>query len=155
MKKEKYWIAVVSKNHIMRGVKGGFMQANHGKPGSLKKLHANDWVIFYSPKVTYEGDEKLQAFTAIGQVADENLYQFKMTEDFIPYRRNMNYARCKEVPIVPLIGSLDFIRDKKAWGYRFRFGFLEIDEHDFNLISGKMLASSKSTKQSDAEILQQ
>lgn len=139
----------------MNGVKGGFMQANHGKPGSLKKLRADDWVIFYSPKVTYEGDEKLQAFTAIGQVADEKLYQFKMSEDFIPYRRNMNYHRCKDVPIVPLIGSLDFISDKKAWGFRFRFGFLEIDEHDFNLISGKMLLADKSTKQSEVEILKQ
>ena len=138
----------------MRGVKGGFMQANHGKPGSLKKLRTNDWVIFYSPKVTYEGDEKLQAFTAIGQVADEKLYQYKMSEDFIPYRRNMNYYPCKDVPIVPLIGSLDFITDKRGWGYRFRFGFIEIDEHDFNLIRGKMLSDIKILKQSETEAIQ-
>ena len=136
---EKYWITVVSKDHIKRGVAGGFMQANHGKPGALKKLKVNDWVIFYSPKVTYAGDEKLQAFTAIGQVADEKLYQHKMSEDFIPYRRNINFYPCKEVPIAPLIGSLDFITDKKLWGYRFRFGFLEINEHDFNLLKEKML----------------
>ena len=136
---EKYWITVVSKDHIKRGVEGGFMQANHGKPGSLKKLKMNDWVIFYSPKVTYAGDEKLQAFTAIGQVADEKLYQQKMSDDFIPYRRNINFYPCKEVPIAALIGSLDFITDKKSWGYRFRFGFLEIDEHDFNLLKEKML----------------
>ena len=55
---ERYWITVVSKDHIKRGVEGGFMQANHGKAGPLKKLHVNDWVIFYSPKVTYQGDEK-------------------------------------------------------------------------------------------------
>lgn len=139
MDTERYWITVVSKDHIKRGVAGGFMQANHGKPGSLKKLHPNDWVIFYSPKVTYEGDEKLQAFTAIGQVADGKLYQHKMSDDFIPYRRNVNYYACKDVPIVPLIGSLDFIRDKKAWGFRFRFGFFEIGMHDFNLLKAKMI----------------
>lgn len=138
----------------MRGVKGGFMQANHGKPGSLKKLRTNDWVIFYSPKVTYEGDQKLQAFTAIGQVADEELYQFKMREDFIRYRRNMNFYPCKDVPIMPLIASLDFISDKRMWGYRFRFGFIEIDEHDFNIIKGKMLKDDKIVKQSETEILQ-
>ena len=155
MNKERYWIIVVSKDHIMRGVKGSFMQANHGKPGSLRKLHVNDWVIFYSPKVTYEGDEKLQAFTAIGQVADEKLYQHQMDEQFKPYRRNVNYYPCKDVPIVPLIGSLDFIRDKQAWGYRFRFGFFEIDEHDFNLISGKMLTNSIVAKQTTFETVQQ
>lgn len=143
MDKEKYWVTVVSKDHIKRGVAGSFMQANHGKSGSLKKLHANDWVIFYSPKVTYEGDEKLQAFIAIGQVADEKLYQHKMSDDFIPYRRNVKYYSCKDVPIVPLIGSLDFIRDKKAWGFRFRFGFFEIGERDFNLLKEKMLVQKQ------------
>jgi hypothetical protein len=142
MAQEKYWITVVSKDHIIRGTAGGFMQANHGKAGALKKLHTDDWVLFYSPKVTYEGDERLQAFTAIGQVADEHLYQHKMSENFIPYRRNITYYPCKDVPIAPLIGSLDFITDKKSWGYRFRFGFFEIDQHDFNLLSGKMLAKT-------------
>jgi len=139
MDTERYWITVVSKDHIRRGVAGGFMQANHGKAGLLKKLHPNDWVIFYSPKVTYEGDEKLQAFTAIGQVADEKLYQYKMSDDFVPYRRNVTYYPCKDVPIVPLIGSLGFISDKKAWGFRFRFGFFQIGRDDFNLLKGKML----------------
>src|ERR1700759_898426 len=99
METDRYWITVVSKDHIIRGVEGGFMQANHGKPGSLKKLHVNDWVIFYSPKVTYEGDEKLQAFTAIGQVADEKLYQYQMSEQFKPYRRNVRYYPRKDVSI--------------------------------------------------------
>ena len=135
----KYWITVVSKDHIKRGVDGGFMQASHGKAGSLKRLNENDWVIFYSPKVSYAGDEKLQAFTAIGRVADDQIYQFKMSEDFVPFRRNIEYYPCKEVPIVPLVGSLDFIKVKNAWGYRFRFGFFEIEEHDFNLLKGKLL----------------
>jgi hypothetical protein len=139
MASEKYWITVVSKDHIMRGVAGGFMQANHGKPGSLKKLRVNDWVIFYSPKTTYSGNEKLQAFTAIGQVTGDHIYQYRMSEDFIPYRRDINFYPCKETPFIPLVPQMDFIRDKKSWGYHFRFGFFEIGEHDFNLIKEKML----------------
>jgi hypothetical protein len=34
---------------------------------------------------------------------------------------------------------LDFIKNKKAWGYPFRFGFFEISENDFNRITEKML----------------
>lgn len=139
MASEKYWITVVSKDHIMRGVANGFMQANHGKPGSLKKLRMNDWVIFYSPKTTYNGNEKLQAFTAIGQVTGDHIYQYKMSEDFTPYRRDVNFYPCKEIPFIPLVPQLDFIRNKKAWGYHFRFGFFEIGECDFNLIKEKML----------------
>jgi EVE domain len=71
----KYWINVVSRNHVMRGVDGGFTQANHGKPHMLKKLGAGDWIVFYSPKTAFDGGKPLQAFTAIGLVKDDELYQ--------------------------------------------------------------------------------
>ncbi len=145
MSAPKYYIVVVSKNHVARGVAGGFIQANHGKAASLKKLHKDDWVIIYSPKISYEGNAPLQAFTAIGQVKDEELYQYKMSEDFSPFRRNVVYYDCNERPIVPLINDLDFIENKKAWGYRFRFGFFEIGEEDFELIRFEMLTEKLTT----------
>lgn len=134
----RYWIVVVSKDHIKRGVEGGFIQANHGKSGPLKRMAVADWVVCYSPKHSYSGKEALQAFTAIGEVAGEEIYQYKMTDDFIPYRRNIAYHKCKETPIAPLINKLDFITNKKSWGYQFRFGFFEIGEADFNLIKSEM-----------------
>jgi len=134
-----FWIVVVSKDHIARGVAGGFMQANHGKAGPLKKMSVNDGVICYSPRQTYSGDEILQAFTAIGCVADEEVYQHKMSDDFIPWRRNIEWLKCRETPIAPLIDKLDFIENKKSWGYKFRFGFFEIPEGDFKLICEKMV----------------
>ncbi|WP_295676073.1 EVE domain-containing protein [uncultured Mucilaginibacter sp.] len=130
----KYWIVVVSKDHITRGTAGGFIQANHGKQGPLKRMAVNDWVICYSPKVAYGGNELCQAFTAIGQVADDEIYQHKMADDFIPYRRNIKYFPCKETSILPIIGELSFIPNKKSWGYPFRVGFFEIGEADFKLI---------------------
>ena len=135
----KYWIVVVSKDHIIRGVDAGFMQANHGKAGPLKRMVVDDWVICYSPKQSYSGNAVLQAFTAIGQAADDEVYQYKMSDDFIPYRRNINYNACKEVPIAPLIEKLDFIKNKQSWGYQFRFGFFEIPEQDFNIIKSEMI----------------
>lgn len=136
----KYWIVVVSKDHIARGVAGGFMQANHGKQGPLKRMAVNDAVICYSPKQNYSGNVPCQAFTAIGRVADEETYQHKMTEDFIPYRRNIQYHECNEASILPLVDKLDFIKNKSSWGYPFRFGFFEIPEQDFNLIQSKMIS---------------
>ena len=139
MKNERYWIAVVSKEHTMRGKSGGFMQACHGKQTPLKRMKYNDWLIVYSPKESMEGSVKCQAFTAVGQTTDENVYQFKMSQDFVPFRRNIKFYDCRETPILPLIEKLDFIKNKNRWGYAFRFGFFEIGEHDFKLITANML----------------
>jgi hypothetical protein len=76
----KYWITVASKDHIARGISGGFMQANHGKQAPLKRMvHAGDWVLFYSPKQSMNGTEPCKAFTAIGQAFGDEIYQHKMS----------------------------------------------------------------------------
>lgn len=135
----KYYIAVASKDHVERGVQGGFMQANHGKATSLKRLKTGDKIIFYSPKRYFEKEEKCQCFTAIGEVKDEELYPGIMAEGFQPFRRNVKFYKAEEISIFPLIEQLDFITDKKKWGFSFRFGFLEISEKDFDIIKNKML----------------
>lgn len=134
----KYWINTVSKDHLQRGIAGGFTQANHGKPTMLKWLHAGDYIVFYSPKTAYEGGEPLQAFTAICRVADDELYQVEMMPNFKPWRRNVDFLDSQEVSIKPLIDDLEFIQDKSKWGYKFRFGMFEISEHDFKLIAQAM-----------------
>src|SRR6266478_946092 len=63
------WINTVSRDHVERGVRGRFTQANHGKPHMLRKMARGDWIVFYSPKTVYPDGEPLQAFTAIGEVA--------------------------------------------------------------------------------------
>jgi EVE domain len=135
----KYWIIVASKDHLQRGLAGGFIQANHGKAAPLKRMHAGDWVIFYSPKVEFEKLEKLQCFTAICKLVDENIYQHDMGGGFIPFRRNVKFLPAQDVSILPLINDLTFIKDKTHWGAPFRFGILQITEDDFRLITQKMV----------------
>jgi predicted RNA-binding protein len=135
----KYWVAVISKDHTQRGVSGGFVQACHGKSSPLKRMKKNDWIILYSPKQSMGGDIKCQAFTAIGQAIDDAVYQFEMTDSFHPFRRKIKFNDCHETSILPLIDKLDFIKNKKSWGYHFRFGFFEINGRDFNLIKSKMI----------------
>jgi predicted RNA-binding protein len=134
----KYWINTISRNHVQRGVEGGFTQAGHGKASGLKRLKAGDWIVFYSSKTAYQDGEPLQAFTAIGQIKDEELYQVAMAPDFVPWRRNVDFHECVETPIRPLIDDLSFIKDKTHWGYMFRFGLFEIPETDFELIRSAM-----------------
>ena len=103
-------------------------------------MKKDDWIIFYSPKQALVGDEKLQAFTAIGQLPDDDIYQFEMSSTFKPFRRRVTFKKSKEISILPLIEKLDFIKDKKHWGFMFRFGLFEIPEKDFRTISQLLLS---------------
>ena len=138
MEHTKYWVIVASKDHVQRGRDGGFCQANHGKSSPLERMKAGDWVVFYSPKITYQGKDACQAFTAIGKVKPGPVYLGDMGGGFTPYRRDIAYIDCTEAPIHPLIPQLSFIEDKQHWGYRFRFGFFEIGKEDFELIADRM-----------------
>jgi hypothetical protein len=140
----KYYIICASRDHIANGIAGGFIQVNHGKKSKLTKLKTGDWVFCYSSKVAMQ--DKLptcQKFTAIGQVRDEELYQGLMNigqEIFEPWRRNVNFVKeVTENDIRDLIHELDFVKDVKRWGYPLMYGFLEIDEHDGELMKNVML----------------
>ncbi|MHA4915566.1 EVE domain-containing protein, partial [Enterococcus faecium] len=52
-----YWIGVASRDHIARGVAGGFCQLCHGKAQALKRMKKGDWIIYYSPKETMDGNQ--------------------------------------------------------------------------------------------------
>jgi len=83
--------------------------------------------------------EKCQEFTALGEVVDNDIYTFQVSEDFCPSRRKIEFLQTHDVSILPLISNLDFIQNKQSWGYPFRFGFFEIMKHDFDLIAQHML----------------
>ncbi|MEP7039112.1 MAG: EVE domain-containing protein [Acidobacteriota bacterium] len=139
----KYWIGVASKNHVINGVKDGAAMLNHGKLAPLKKMSAGDFLIYYAPKIELGKDEICQKFVAVGKIKTGEPYQIKLSEDFDPYRVDVEYFKCENAEIRPLIGDLEFIKNKKSWGYVFRFGHIEISEKDFNLISAAMKAKIK------------
>ena len=68
------WINTVSRDHVERGVRGRFTQANHGKPNMLRKMARGDWIAFYSPKTVYPDGDPVQAFTAIGVKSRDVVY---------------------------------------------------------------------------------
>jgi len=133
-----YWMNTVSRGHVTRGVAGGFTQANHGKPHMLRRMARDDWIVFYSPKTDYPHGDPLQAFTAIGRVADDEVYQEDFDPQFQPWRRRVEFLPCTETPIRPLIDELDFIENKAQWGFRFRSGVFKIDARDFAVIRAAM-----------------
>lgn len=136
----KYWILVASKDHVQRGIKEGIAQACHGKAYPLERMSISDGIIYYSPKLEFDKNIMCQEFTAIGFVSGEETYLHDMGNGFVPYRRNIQYLESNPIPIKPLIEKLQFINDKKQWGYKFRFGAFEISQIDFQLIAHEMKA---------------
>jgi hypothetical protein len=130
---------VASKNHVKSGIVEGIAQACHDKSSSLQRMSEGDFVIYYSGKQTLGKPEICQDFTAIRKVNDDRIYPVQMSDNFCPSRRNIEFYQSKDVSILPLINDLNFIQNKKSWGYPFRFGFLEINQYDFDLISTQML----------------
>lgn len=135
----RYWIGVASKDHVRRGVAGGFCQLCHGKSHPLKKMGQGDWIIYYSPKEQFGGDTPCQSFTAIGEVVGQQVYEVEMFPGFVPFRRDIRFVPAQDAPIRPLLDRLAFIQDKSRWGYAFRFGHFEISPGDFELIASHML----------------
>lgn len=142
MLQNKYWVVVASRDHALNGAKDGIVQANHGKFAPLKWMSAGDQVLIYAPKLVYKGNKTYQQFVALAKITDDNIYQTEVLPGFKPFRRQADYSNINEVEIKPLIGQLDFIKNKKSWGYPFRFGCFEINGHDFNLIRTYMLKTN-------------
>jgi hypothetical protein len=138
----RFWIGVASKEHVDNGIKLGICQFCHGKSSPVKRLSKGDIVIYYSSKYKMNSPIACQEFTAIGIVQDDEAYQVEMTDNFKPFRRNVKYFNAEPQDIKPLILELPFIKNKKSWGYVFRYGFLEIDQESFMVIAKKMLKES-------------
>ncbi|MCX7523158.1 EVE domain-containing protein [Microbacterium sp. STN6] len=142
----RYWLGVVQRDHALRGVALGIAQVNHGTRAPLERMRPSDGFVYYSPRVTFPDGEPLRAFTAVGRVAEGEVYQATQgpamrgpAGDFRPWRRRVDYdADTVEAPIRPLLNALDLTRGNTNWGYQLRRGLLEISRHDFDLVRAQM-----------------
>lgn len=135
---QQFWIGVVSKEHVLRGKAECFAQVCHGKGAPLKRMQANDLLFYYSPSNQFGDKTPYQCFTAMGVIQPRETYQVQMSEDFIPFRRDVQYLNTQDAPIRPLIPQLAFIHDKTRWGSAFRFGIVKIPKEDCMIIAQAM-----------------
>lgn len=139
----RFWIGGATRDHVLRGVEGGFCQLSHGRPEALRRMRCGDWIVYYSGRDSWEkGSEACQRFTALGKISGDEVYQVKMRNDFHPFRRDARFCRAKEIEIHPLIPKLSFIKNKKFWGLPFRRGYLEVSLADFRRIASPMLGKT-------------
>lgn len=138
----RYWLGVVSKQHVCRGVDGQFAQVCHGQKAPLSKMKTGDGFIYYSPTIVMGEKEPCRSFTAIGRIKSGNVYQVQMTQDFHPFRIDVEYFPCKEIPISSVFDQLE-LTQKKSWGMQLRRGLVELSEKDFLIIAHAMAVAWK------------
>ena len=135
-----YWINVLSKDHALAGVEGGFIQASQGKSPNLRLLNAGDLIFSYSPGTRFRAGELLQAFTAVARVTDDSPSEVESSARAHRWRRQTTPLASEEAPIEPLIPHLDFIKDKAHWTLSVRRGMFEICADDAHRIADAMKA---------------
>ena len=131
----RFWVGVVSKEHVLRGVERGFCQVCHGKKAPLNRMKKGDYLLYYSPKYQLKGQEKLQAFTAVGKILDDTAYQVEMFEDFFPFRRDVSYYQ----PVKDC--HIEQVRTHPEWrqyASQIRYGHFEVSKEFFLYIFEQM-----------------
>lgn len=130
------WLGVVSRTHVQRGVAGGFAQLCHGKAGPLRQMHRGDWLVYYSPRAEM-GGPSIRAFTAIGNIIEEEVFPFDMGGGFVPFRRRVRYLHVNEVPLDVLKAQLKLC-SRPNWGIALRRGHLPLEKTDLVTIARAM-----------------
>ena len=132
----KNWLGVVSAEHVRRGVGLGIAQIGHGKRAGLARMRAGDMLVYYSP-VERLGDKiPLRQFTALGIIADDEIWQADEA-GFKPFRRRVRFSDSTPV-------DLELVRDQLQltanlnWGYQLRRGLVPLDQHDVDILRSVM-----------------
>lgn len=135
-----FWIGVACRDHVKRGVEGGFAQLGHGKHSAVKNLKCGDWIAYYSPTSEMGGGDKVQAFTYIGRVTSNEAYQVEQSEKFHPWRVDVEFEQdAEEAPVRPLLEDLDLTRGRGSkWGMAFRAAKVKATDADLLVIATAM-----------------
>lgn len=135
----KHWLGVVSREHVLKAVQGGFAQVCHGKKAPLMQLSAGDGFVYYSPRIALGSPKACKSFTALGKIKTGQAYQVGMFPGFRPFRIDIDYLPCTEVPLEALFDQLELTRSR-SWGMKLRPGLLEISAADYLVIETAMRA---------------
>jgi hypothetical protein len=127
------WLGIVSADHVRRGVGLGIAQIGHGKKSGLARMRAGDVLVYYSPRDTL-GGSPLQEFTAIGRVADDELWQADEGE-FRPWRRRVDYdTSSHSVPLETVRADLE-LTSGPHWGHQLRRGLVPLGDRDAGVLA--------------------
>jgi hypothetical protein len=131
------WVGVVSAEHVQRAQSLGIAQIGHGKRVGLDRMATGDTLIYYSPTQRLGDKTALRQFTALGTIADDEIWQAD-EGDFHPFRRRVRYADTRPVAVEDVKDSLQLTAGPN-WGYQLRRGLIPVSDADVAVLSRAML----------------
>ncbi len=134
------WLAVVSAEHVRRGVSLGIAQIGHGKRAGLARMKEGETLIYYSPVERLGDRAPLRQFTAIGTIADEVIWQADEGA-FKPFRRRVRYADAQPVALDD-VKALLRLTAAPNWGYQLRRGLVPLEAADVAVLRQTMRPGS-------------
>ncbi|BCJ45928.1 UPF0310 protein [Actinoplanes ianthinogenes] len=126
------------RDHVRRGVRLGIAQLGHGKRTGLARLAPGDHLVYYSPRTSLRDGAPLQAFTALGTVADAEIWQAD-EGDFHPWRRRIDYL--PDVIETPIRSVRLDLTAHPGWGVQLRRGLVQLTGADFARVHDAMRAA--------------
>ena len=126
------WLGVVSAEHVRRAVELGIAQMGHGKRAGLARMHDGDTLVYYSPMERLGDGTPLREFTALGTIADDEIWQAD-EGDFRPFRRRVRYAEVAPLPLADVKDRLHLTASPN-WGYQLRRGLVPLDDADVEVL---------------------
>ncbi|KAI8802549.1 hypothetical protein BJ742DRAFT_778101 [Cladochytrium replicatum] len=143
----RYYLLVASRDHILKGIEGNFLQQRH--PHRLERLKAGDYIVVYAAKQQIGKDSKAnrcRKVLGIAQAVDGNCLKLTAEEVLgtenaaacsskVFYRKtNLQFIDDFVVKdFEPLIPRLGFVKNKSRWGLSLMRGFVEISKDDFDV----------------------
>lgn len=121
---KRYWVIVASRDHARRGLRGGFVMANHGRRDPLARMSPGDGILIYSPTESYPRGTPLRAVTVVGEVTGEEPEPSDVIESRL--RRAADLHEGEPVALADIREHLPTTR--------LRFGFFELDAGDARAI---------------------
>lgn len=126
------WLGVVSAEHVQRGVSLGIAQIGHGKRTGLARMSRGDILVYYSPVQRLGDLTPLRHFTALGVIADDEIWQAH-DGDFQPFRRRVRYEATRPVPVEEVKALLS-LTSTPNWGYQLRRGLIPLNPADVGVL---------------------
>ena len=138
----RHWVGVASAEHVARGVAGGFCQLSHGTAGPVARLRPGDGLVYYAPRERIGEGEPVQAFGAIGTIAEGEPYQGLMGNVAAARRDVLWWPMQQRAPIRAMLDDLSFTSGKPNWAMVLRRGSFRITVEDFRRIAKAMGAEA-------------
>ena len=130
------WLAVACAEHVERAVGLDVAQVHHGRRAGLDRMRPGEVLVYWSPARRRGDTVALRQFTAVGTVADDEVWQADEGA-FRPFRRRVRYLPSRSLPLADVRDRLA-LTSQPTWGQQLRRGLVRLDERDVAVLVDAM-----------------